>query len=381
MSKSSPLNLQNYFHELGFHLCPPVFLQRLNNMRSRLFLLCTLLTFAFTAISTSTLRAQIIQTYGLEFSSSGTTHRILQVTNGHLATGSVSVAIDLAGFSQAGGTILNAPVGTVLTGTSLNGAGYDTVTKRLYFRDNLGQGNLFYWTRGASTITYAASAATIMAGGASNLADSATVYNGGYFYMEGGTDTLYRYDIATGGVRRFADISGGTNRSYDFGDLAVNPTNGLLYINGNRSNGDNNVLDRIDISAITATTGTPTNFTIVQTYGNSSDGSTQQMYFDPVNNNLVAVQSVTGQYNERTWHTINTGNGNQTGNIWTSTQNFSDLAGPAVVPEPAVLAGGSALFVMGYLIYRNRRKAFEAKLEQPKAEEPQPGTYTEFETE
>ena len=74
--------------------------------------------------------------------------------------------------------------------------------------------------------------------------------------MEDNTDALYRYDLATNTVRRFAGVSGTAGRNYDFGDIAVSST-GILYINGNAEHTGNThtVLDKIDISNVTALTG------------------------------------------------------------------------------------------------------------------------------
>lgn len=325
-------------------------------------------------IPVSFVHSQALSVFGTEFSGSGTTTRILQVFNPQLATGSVAVALDIAGFSQANGNILNAPVGTVISGSSLNAAAWDQTNSRLYFRDALGGGNLFYWSRGSSRINDVASAATIMAGGSSTLADSATIYNGGLWYGEDGTDAFYRYDLATGGVRRFADVSGSLNREYNFGDIAVSSA-GLLYINSNRANNQNNVLDRVNISAVTASTGTPTGFTQIQEYSNNFDGVTQQIFFDETGTNLYMIQSLAatggsaGAFPERSWHQINTTNGNLGTTIWTSSLNFSDLGnGFIAVPEPAtwfLLLGTPAL--MGSVWYQRNRRRLEQKPAEPSA--------------
>lgn len=261
---------------------------------------------------------QTVGIYGAEYNANGTTTRILRVLNPTLSTGSVSVAINVAGFSAANGLIVGAPSGTTISGSSLNAVSWDQATRRVFFRDALGAGPLYSWHEGDTFIRYVASAATLMAGGSTNLADNGTIYNGGLWYMEDGNDTLYRYDLSTGGVRRFADISGTTNRTYNFGDIAVNSA-GQLFISANRTNNQNNVLDRIDISAVTATTGTPSGFTQIVEYGNGSDGTTNQIFFDQTGTNLYMVQSLSGIWNERTWHNIDTTTGAVGATIWTST--------------------------------------------------------------
>lgn len=321
----------------------------------RFSVVCGLIVCLFTNL----VHAQPIAIYGTEYNASGTTTRILQALNPTLSTGTVSVAIDVAGFSAANGRIVGAPTGTVISGASLNAASWDLATRRVFFRDALGAGPLYSWHEGDTFIRYVASATTLMAGGASNLADNGTIYNGGLWYMEDATDALYRYDLATGGVRRFAGISGGTARTYNFGDIAVSSA-GLLYISANRTNNQNNVLDRIDISSVTATTGTPTGFTQIVEYGNGSDGTTNQIFFDQTGTNLYMVQSITGIWNERTWHQINTTNGSVGSTIWTSTLNFSDVtSGFLVVPEPTTYAlfSISSLLILASRYYRMRSNA------------------------
>lgn len=311
----------------------------------------------------TSIQAQNIMLYGTQYDSAGTALRILRVDNPMSASGTVSIALNVAGFSQAGGTILNAPAGTVISGTSLNAAAWNPVTKRVYFRDSQGAGNLYYWSAGtgATNITYVASPATLMAGGATNLADSATYYNGAYWYGEDGTDALYRYDLTAGTVRRFAGISGATGRAYDFGDIAVNSA-GILFINGNRATNQNNVLDRIDISGVTASVGTPTGFAQVQAYNNNYDGVTQQIGFDDTLTNMFMLQSISasgGGFPERTWHTVNTSNGNMSNTIWTSSLNFSDLTSAFIaIPEPStyfLLLGTPAIFGSVWVL-RNRKQ-------------------------
>ena len=138
-------------------------------------------TFIILSMSVGSLQAQPMKIFGTEFVSGGNTSRILQITNPTLGSGQTeTVAIDVAGFSQANGKITGAPNGTIISGSSLNAASYDPTTFKFYFRDNLGGGNLYSWTVGASTIAYVNSAANVMPGNAGTLlADNATIYKGG----------------------------------------------------------------------------------------------------------------------------------------------------------------------------------------------------------
>jgi PEP-CTERM motif len=299
--------------------------------------------------------------YGTEFSAAGSL-KILQIVNPNLASGSVSTAIDVTGFTVASGKILGAPAGTAITGTTLNSIAWDQSSKRAYFRDNAGQGNFYYWSPGATTINYVASAATLMPGAISLLADNGTIYNGGYFYMEDKTDTLSRYDLALGTVRRFTGISGALARTYDYGDIAVSSA-GVLYINGPITAGGNNLLDKVDISTITASGGTPTGFTAIVNYGADFAGKTQQIAFDASGTNLYAVQSLgaggasAATFAAQTWHSVNLTTGAQGATIWTSANNFSDLSSGFVIPEPSSLA--LAILGLGGVGWRRRRKPLE----------------------
>jgi hypothetical protein len=285
--------------------------------------------------------------YGTQFGS-GTNLRIISVKTPNLATASTSIALDVAGFTRSAGNIIGGPTGTAIAGTSLNAAAWDQGNQRLYFRDSQGQGNLYYWQRGATIINYVASAATIMPSAASLMGDSATIYNGGYWYMEGAADTLYRYDLTAGTIRRFTGISGAAARTYDYGDIAVSAT-GTLYINALKTASGNMGLDKVDISSITASGGSPSSFAAIIDYGANYSATTQQIAFDSTGTKLYAVQSVsaTGSgFAERTWHEINLVTGSQSATIWTSTQNFSDLGSGFAIPEPGTLA----LLLMGGLI-------------------------------
>ena len=299
--------------------------------------------------------------YATQFASSGTNLKIYQINNPNLATASEVLALDIAGFSQAGGTILNAPGGTTIAGTTLNSAAWDAAAKRLYFRDNAGSGNLFYWQQGGTKINYVASAATVMPGATSLLGDSGTIYNGGLWYMEDKLDTLYRYDLSANTIRKFTGISGATARTYDYGDIAVSSA-GILYINGPKTTGGNNVLDKIDISAVTAAGGSPTWFSALIDYGTNFAGKTQQIAFDNTGTNLYAIQSLaaTGSaattFAAQTWHQVNTTTGAQGATIFTSTNNYSDLSSGFAIPEPAALSLALAgLPMLG--VYRRRRRA------------------------
>jgi len=308
---------------------------------------------------------QPMKIFGTRYDPVNNNLQIIQVTNPTLGSGNIeTIALDVATFTKANGKITgNAPNGTVISGTSLNAAAYDPTTFKFYFRDQQGSGPLYSWTVGATTIAYVSSAANMMPGNTTLLADNATIYKGGLWYGEDNTDTLYRYDLALNTVRRFANVSGGI-RSYDFGDIAVSSA-GLLYINGNLTHGGHNGLDKIDISAVTATSGTvnSSNFTAIADYGSGSTGATQQIFFDNTGANLFAVQSINGQFNAQTWHQINTTTGVETGDIWTSTFNYSDLAsGFLSVPEPStifLLLGTPAL--MGSAWYFRNRKKLEKK--------------------
>ena len=308
----------------------------------------------------SVARSQNFAIYGTLFPSSGTSLSIMQINNPNLSTATVSTAIDVTGFTQANGKIVGAPGGTTLTGTSLNAAAWDQSAKRFYFRDNLGAGNLYYWSQGATTINFVASAATVMTASAtSNMADNGTIYNGGYFYMEDKKDTLLRYDLAAGTVRRFTGISGGLARTYDYGDIAVS-SSGILYINGPKTTGSNNVLDKVDISTITASGGSLSGFAQIIDYGADFAGKTQQIAFDSTGTKLYSVQSLaaTGasatNFGAQTWHEINLTTGSQgTTPIWTSSQNFSDLSNGFAIPEPSSFA--LALVGLGF-VRRRRRK-------------------------
>jgi hypothetical protein len=313
--------------------------------------------FIFTAlflVGTLRAHAQSWAIYGTQFGGPAGTLNIVQVTNPNLATASESIVLN-----ASTATIVGAPGGTTLTGTSINSAAWNSATRRFYFRDNQGSGNLFYWTPGATSINYVASAATLMPSSTSLLADNGTIYNGGYWYMEDKLDTLYRYDLAANTVRKFTGISGALGRTYDYGDIAVSSA-GILYINGPKTAGSNNILDKVDISLVTASGGSLSGFAQVIDYGTDFLGKTQQIAFDQTGTNLYAIQSLaaTGAsattFAAQTWHQVNTTTGVQGATIFTSANNYSDLSSGFAIPEPATLS--LVLLGSGGFVRRRRRK-------------------------
>lgn len=118
---------------------------------------------------------------------------------------------------------------TGLTGL-LNGAAWDDANGRLYYR-NAQDGNLYFWTRATNTQKLLVGQA--LPAGAN--ADAA-FYNGAYWYVIDGTDTLVRATMdfsipnfpLIANVDTFANFDGTALTSFLFGDIAISGA-GVLY--------------------------------------------------------------------------------------------------------------------------------------------------------
>ena len=202
-----------------------------------------------------------------------------------------------------------------------NGVAWDEDGGRLYYR-NKEDSSLYFWTRSTNT-------QQVLTGPAlpTGFNANAAMYNGAYWYVEDGTDTLVRasFDFSLpnsptiGNVESFADFDGSVLTSFYFGDVSIS-SSGILY--GSSDHG----LFSVDISG-----PSPSDFRIV-----APSFGVRQFGFDPSKSFLYTQDYETGQ-----WYTSDL-NGlenslNQASNVSFATTPLRDI-GDVIgdMPEPAV---------------------------------------------
>jgi hypothetical protein len=134
--------------------------------------------------------------------------------------------VDLTGFTD--GVIFN----TGLTGLT-NGVAWDEAAGRLYYRSP-DDGKLYLWTRATNTQQMFYGMA--LPGFNSNAA----IYNGDYWFVQDGTDTLVRASLFLGvpnlpvvnWADTFANFDGTGFTNFLFGDITIDK-NGILYGSSN----------------------------------------------------------------------------------------------------------------------------------------------------
>ncbi len=172
--------------------------------------------------------------------------------------------------------------------TGINAVAHNSVNDTVYYRTTSG-GALWSWQVGGNTQTQVP--ATLPGASA-----DASVYNNAYWYVQDGTDTLTRVDLASFAVTTYANFDGASRTSFNWGDIAITSA-GVLY--GQPSN---TFFFSVDISGLNPTVtngGATSNFTQSNVAG--SDTSLQIAYGA---DNLLYAQAT----NSRQWYTINNGN-------------------------------------------------------------------------
>jgi hypothetical protein len=161
-----------------------------------------------------------------------------------------------------------------------NGVAWDEAGDRLFYR-NPDNGSLYFWTRATNSqqVFYGEQLTAFNA--------NAAFYNGAYWYVEDGSDTLVRasFDFGTPNVPfiahvdRFTNFDGTSKNSFGFGDIAIDKS-GVLYGSSNYG------LFSVNISG-----SQPTQFTIV-----SPGFGVRQLAFDVTKTFLYTHDHNTGNW-------------------------------------------------------------------------------------
>ena len=233
---------------------------------------------------------------------------------------------------------LTSYIDTVVFDTGLagltNGVAWDSANEKLYYR-NPETGSLYFWTQ--------ASNSQGVLGGEKlpGFNANASVYNGDYWYVQDGTDTLVRasFDFEQPHVTNtymFADFDASARTAFSFGDIAIDK-NGVLYGSSNYG------LFSVNISG-----PTPSQFKIL-----SSTFGVRQMALDPTHTFLYGQDYATGKWYTATLDGTETPlNGSP--NVQFSSTPLRDIGAviPSSVPEPAawqlLLAGAGCLGLARY---------------------------------
>lgn len=228
------------------------------------------------------------------------------------------------------------------TGVKANGFATDRVRNEVfYFGSN---GDLYYYGIANASAGTVASASVF-----GNVADfppeDAGFYNGSFWFIGKGDNydnKLYQVPITyAGDVPSFSGTpsayqlsASGSTSGMAFGDIAINPTTGVLY--GSTTPGSGGLFFSLDMSSLNPSGTTAVN---VISSGNpislqlafSEDYSTlygQQYIFDALDPTNPAKTS-------GAWYTVDTTSGTYNAIAgFTTTPGMRDLAGVAAVPEP-----------------------------------------------
>lgn len=284
-----------------------------------------------------------------------------------LVGGSAADAAPLLGITQNGDIYASDPVAGTDTliyasgRTFSNGLAYDAVNNRIFYVDGTGgaggQGPEFYVYDVATGVE-----SRIDINGPSNsgfgsltgTAESGSIYNGAYWYIQEGQDSLFRVQLdfstptspVVSNITEFNDFDdvGGPERlsAFNGGDISID-NSGVLFLTSHA--------DQYGRVTLSGTPGTPGAYTQVAT-GSSLDGV--QLAHD-LSTGVLYGHS----YSSGTWYTVNQTTGALTSTGYTSPNHFFDTAsGPFVfVPEPSVVALlGIAGVSCGCWFWRKRRQ-------------------------
>ncbi len=189
---------------------------------------------------------------------------------------------------------LNSYIDTVVFDTGLagltNGVGWDSSAGKLYYR-NPENGSLYFWTK-------ATNSQGVMGGEKlPGFNANASFYNGDYWYVQDGTDTLVRasFYIAppnytlVANTYIFPNFDGTPLNSFLFGDITIDK-NGVLYGSSNHG------LFSVNISG-----AIPTQFQLL-----SSTFGVRQLALDPTGTFLYGQDHATGNWYQASLNGIET---------------------------------------------------------------------------
>jgi hypothetical protein len=240
---------------------------------------------------------------------------------------------------------LTAFIDSVVFNTNLagltNGVAWDEAGGRLLYR-NPENGSLYFWTR--TTNTQQVMYGEVLPGFNAN----ADVYNGAYWYVADGTDTLVRarLDFSTPNipvvaeVESFANFDGSGLTSFLFGDITIDKS-GILYGSSNYG------LFSVNISG-----PQPTQFKIL-----SAGFGVRQITIDPTQSFLYSHDYATGKWYKSDLNGVESSL-NSAPNVQFSSAGLRDIGDvisaskiPSPVPEPAawqlLLAGAVCIAFAG----------------------------------
>ena len=171
-----------------------------------------------------------------------------------------------------------------------NGVAWDSTAGKLYYRSSV-NGSLYFWNK--TTNSQGVMGGEALPGNNAN----ASFYNGDYWYVEDGTDTLVRasFYIApptyalVANTYIFPDFDGTALSSFSFGDITIDK-NGVLYGSSNYG------LFSVNISG-----ATPTQFQLL-----SSNFGVRQLVLDPTGTFLYGHDHATGNWYRSTFTGIET---------------------------------------------------------------------------
>jgi|GEM_PF-5887220 hypothetical protein len=275
-------------------------------------------------------------------------------------------SFDVLGASTTLTLQWNPATGTPNPDTSIgigNGLAADVLNNRIFWRagnnsagTTEGSGSLFVWDRNNNTqrIITAAPGFSLPATNASNAA----FYNGAYWFIAQGTDTLTRLELdftnPLAPVFRRRDITnfdGGASgvASLSFGDIVIS-SSGILY------GSTTNRFFRADLSAITQATGSVTGFQTIST----SSALNMQMVLSQDEQTLYGARNNTVP-NTVSLFSVNPTNGSESLLKTFTGVRFTDLTGVyptgslIVAPEPGSLVLLLPLIAGGMLRIQRRR--------------------------
>lgn len=235
------------------------------------------------------------------------------------------------------------------TGNTGNGMAADVINNRVFWRASTsgtaGDGSLYVWDRNNNTqrLVTGANGATFL-GNASNAA----FYNGAYWYVPQGLDTLVRLKLdfsnpnaPTFTRRTFANFDNDSAiTSFNFGDIVISAS-GVLYGSASER------FFRADLSSITDTTGGVTGYQTLS----SSSGRNLQMVLSQDEQTLYGARNDSAT-NSVTLYQVRQSDGAETALKTFSGVRFTDLTGVyptgiLAAPEPGsiglVFVGGIGL--------------------------------------
>lgn len=238
----------------------------------------------------------------------------------------------------------------LMNGLAFNESG-NAGTGQLFYRAGTGSNGstgLYVWNRNNNTqslITVPTSIATsgLLPGQSSN----ASWYNGAYWYVQQGTDTLTKVTVdftnisapVVSSLQSFTNFDGTSKTNFSFGDISIS-SSGILY--GSTSD----TFFHVDLNS-----GSPTS------YSSQASSAQLQIGFGADGTTLYGEAAGTGA-----WYQIDKSTGVSTSLGFTSAAAFNDIsegsvrsASSVTAPEPSSLAFLFTVPLLGIGMMRRRR--------------------------